>query len=393
MGQKLLRLKGAVQHYAWGGHEYIPNLINVENRDQQPYAELWMGTHHRGEALVELEDGSWIPLSKLFTRQPELLGHSVEAKNGLPFLFKVLDVKEMLSIQSHPNKQQAIKGFQAENDAGIPLTASHRNFKDDNHKPEIMVALTEFWLLHGFKKAEAIYQAINEVQAFEPLKKAFQHKEVIQLYQYVMRLPQQEVNRILRPLQEALQQSDWPKHQPEYWAKKAFESHKREHGDLDRGIFSIFFFNLVKLNPGQGIFQGAGIPHAYLEGVNVELMANSDNVFRGGLTAKHIDVDELLNHLIVDAVTPRVLNGHQLSDVEWEYPAPVSDFKLSRIILAPSKHYSQETITNPQILMLIDGEVDSNGERLKRGDIVLAPAGSHYTLEGVEQAVLYKATF
>ena len=260
MEPKLLRLKGAVQHYAWGGNEYIPNLIDIENTDQQPYAELWMGTHHRGEALVEIEDGNWMPLSKLFTRQPELLGHSEEAKEGFPFLFKILDVKEMLSIQSHPNKQQAIKGFQAENEAGVPLTAFHRNFKDDNHKPEIMVALTEFWLLHGFKEAEEIYQAINAIDAFEPLRKVFHDKDVIQLYKYVMKLSQEEVNTILKPLQKVLQLSDWPKNQPEYWAKKAFEFHKRENGDLDRGIFSIFFFNLVQLSPGQGISRALAFP-------------------------------------------------------------------------------------------------------------------------------------
>ena len=183
------------------------------------------------------------------------------------------------------------------------------------------------------------------------------------------------------------------KPQPEYWAMQAFEHHKLEGGHCDRGVFSIFFFNLVKVLPGEGIYQGAGIPHAYLDGVNVELMANSDNVFRGGLTVKHVDVPELLAHLVFDPVEPRILRGEPVSEAEWAYRTPAPDFQLNRIQLSKGQLYHPPAPDGPEIVLVIEGKVSfaGNGQTYSKGKAFFVPAGSDYSLLGEEESLLFKA--
>lgn len=395
--QQLFPLQGAIQHYAWGGFEYLPGLLGIENKERQPFAELWMGAHQRGPAMVQ-PNGRAQPLDELLRLHPEWLGGAVRQRFGdrLPYLFKILDVRQMLSIQSHPNKAQAEAGFRLENEQGIPLGAPHRNFKDDNHKPEIMVALTEFWLLHGFKNEEALERLLQEVPEFSSLQPLFAGRSIFGLYKKVMEMPQEEAGRLLGAMEERLrplaEAGKLEKSQPEYWAMQAFEDHKLEGGHYDRGVFSIFFFNLVKVNPGEGIYQGAGIPHAYLEGVNVELMANSDNVFRGGLTVKHVDVPQLLSHLVFDPVEPEILKGKPVSDVEWAYPTPAPDFQLNRILLPAGQAYRAGTLQGPEIVIVTQGKVSSpDGHSYSRGEAFFVPAGQDYALRSEEPSELFKA--
>src|ERR1700728_2460623 len=158
----VLTLQGVVQHYDWGGHDFIPDLLEMENATRRPFAELWIGAHAKAPSIVELADGPE-PLDELIAEVPDaLLGQAANAHFGgrLPYLFKILDVHKMLSIQAHPTLAQARHGFARENAEGIPLDAGNRNYKDDNHKPEIGVALTEFWMLHGFRPLEQIAQTL-----------------------------------------------------------------------------------------------------------------------------------------------------------------------------------------------------------------------------------------
>ncbi|MCB9274608.1 MAG: mannose-6-phosphate isomerase, class I [Lewinellaceae bacterium] len=395
--QQVFLLEGKVQHYDWGGYEYLPQLLGLANQAQQPYAELWMGTHPRGESMAWKNDHP-IPLSELLESRPDWLGEGVVAQFGpkLPYLFKVLDVRQMLSIQVHPNKAQAESGFLRENQAGVSLSASHRNFKDDNHKPEVMVALTAFWLLHGFRHESEIARLIEEVPEFGPLKPYFARKDIFELYKGVMEMPQAGVDAILEPLDNRLRPlaegGALRKEQPEFWAARAFEQLMPEGKAYDRGVFSIFLLNLVRLQPGQGIFQGAGVPHAYLEGVNVELMANSDNVFRGGLTTKHIDVPALLAHLNFEAVTPRILEGERLSAAEWAYYTPAPDFQLNKIRLSAGEFYQARVSDGPEILIVIEGAVNPVGcQAFTRGQAFFVPAGHVYALHGMEDSLIFKA--
>ena len=394
----IFRLEGVIQQYAWGGHQYIPNLLGFEPQKGQPYAELWMGAHPRGASKL-LTPNSSVSLPDAIERNPEILGNQVRKKfgNHLPYLFKVLEVKQMLSIQAHPNKKQAEEGFKRENETGIPLNAPHRNYKDDNHKPEVMIALSDFWLLHGFRKKEEVSQLIKSTPEFKELAPLFVDQDLYLLYKSIMTMPSSEVNRILAPLKERLQKEmeagELTREQYGFWAHKAFKDFTLDGGQFDRGIFSIYLFNLVHIPPGQGIYQGAGIPHAYLEGITMELMANSDNVFRGGLTVKHVDVPELLKNLHFKSVEPKILAGQVLSATETTFPTPAPDFELSRISLQQGQEYQQKSIPSPHTLIVMEGEVSIIGfQTFKTGQICFVTAGSSYLLRSTAQTVIYKAS-
>jgi len=389
---QLVKLSGAVQHYDWGGKTYIPQLTGTENAADQPFAELWMGDHSGAPATAFLHEGE-IALNDLFKTAPDWLGKKMAAAFGakLPYLFKILDVHSMLSIQVHPNKAAAVEGFREENEAGIPINAPNRNFKDDNHKPEVMVALSDFWLLHGFRSDEETGRILQSVPELNFLYETWKSSGIKVIYRYLMEMPQEEVDTLLSPLVERLgAKTPADKQHPDFWAWRAIESFRPATGRFDRGIFSIYLFNLVNLQPGEGIYQGAGIPHAYLEGVNVELMANSDNVFRGGLTNKHIDVPLLLQHLHFDPVIPVAIPGLSRSETEMVYPTPAPDFELSCIQLEKDQLYASESVCGPHILIVLEGSVlVNNTQPFRRGDCFLVPEGLRYEMTG--EAVLYKA--
>lgn len=399
--QAIIPLNGVVQHYDWGGFQYLPELLSTPNPEHKPFAELWMGTHKKGTAKAILPDGD-ISLAALIDQYPvKILGQEVATyfQGRLPFLFKILDVRKMLSIQAHPTKKSAEAGYHDENEKGIPLDAFHRNYRDDNHKPEVMVALTDFWLLHGFQSAEAIAGILQEVPAFEELQAVFASRDIKALYQYIMELPQDKVDSLLSPLRQGLDEKaakkPHDKSSPDYWANLAFEDYTRD-GHYDRGIFSIYFFNLVFIPKGQGIFQDAGVPHAYLEGVNVELMANSDNVFRGGLTPKHVDVPELLKHLVFSPVVPKILEGEKENLIETNFSTPAPDFALSQLSFSTENNQLiKEGLSTAAIYIVMEGtvEVACKGKKhtFKQGDIFLVPAQQQIDIQTQRVALLFSA--
>ena len=396
----IYKLNGVVQHYAWGGTQFIPGLLVVDNKEQQPFAELWMGTHIKGPSKVQTVEGE-VLLETLIKKAPaKKLGKKAAAdfNNRLPFLFKVLDVNSMLSIQSHPTKKAAEIGFAKESQTDIAVTAPNRTYRDDNHKPEVMVALTDFWLLHGFKSMEAIREVLT-ISEFASLKIFFGAEgNIFPLYKYIMEMPQQEVNLLLAPLWKRLQPDfeagKLTKNTADYWAAQAFVDYTID-GNFDRGIFSIYLFNLVHIKKGAGIFQAAGIPHAYLEGVNMELMANSDNVFRGGLTQKHIDVPELLTHLVFDSITPKILNGEKVSDIERVFKTPAPDFELSEINIQKDTTYRATQTPSAETLIIMEGTAILNFEdkslSFTKGESFFVEANTAYTLQTANNCLLFKA--
>jgi mannose-6-phosphate isomerase len=213
--------------------------------------------------------------------------------------------------------------------AGIPMDAPNRNYKDPNHKPEVMVALSEFWLLHGFNAN--LHQILDDHEIFNPLVPLLEVKGLKGLYQYVMELPQSGVDAMLRPLAEKIvplyTKNQLSKSSPDFWAARVMAEAKPSFENLDRGIFSIYFFNIVQLEPGEAVFQDAGIPHAYLEGQNIELMSNSDNVLRAGLTSKHMDIPELMKHTRFEYVVPHVMHGEKEGKL-ITFNCPVPDFRF-----------------------------------------------------------------
>jgi len=393
--ERIFKLKGVVQHYAWGGNTFIPELLGIAPDFSKPSAEYWMGAHASAPSEIYRTD-SWVKLNELISSNPsDALQSSVVEKFGeLPYLFKVLDVKDMLSIQVHPTKTNAEIGYDAENKAGIPLNAPHRNYKDRNHKPEVMVALSDFWLLHGFKSKQALEDTLKHTQELTILLPLFRKEGIKGLYQFVMEMDQVDVDNLLAPLvKRALRfkkEGSITRNSPCWWAAKLYEeTGMPEH--IDRGIFSIFFFNIVQVNPGEAVFQKAGVPHAYLEGQNIELMANSDNVLRGGLTPKHVDVPELMKHTLFEEVVPQVMTGVPVLPGELNYPCPVPDFGLSKISLKQGTEYQSETYSL-EIFIVTEGSVLLNQHMvLKKGESAAILAKTKYSLLATGHTTVFKA--
>lgn len=276
MTQQLFPLLGGVQHYVWGGKDYLPQIVNLKKEADKTYAEWWLGTHNALPSFVEL-NGEKIPLHQLLHQQPQLLGEKSRRLFGddLPFLLKILDVAAPLSIQLHPTKAQAEIGFAQENRAGIPLNASNRTYKDPNHKPEMMMALSDFWLLHGFKKKEAIIQSLNTHDSLKDLAKRLEKEELKAFYAHIMQADQMQLSAWLKPIIEKHQHdfATLPLTNPDYWVLYTIQAMNISLTQLDAGLLCFYLFNIVHLQQGEGIFQNAGIPHAYLRGQNIELMA------------------------------------------------------------------------------------------------------------------------
>ncbi len=396
---KLFSLKGKIQNYAWGGTQFIPHLLGTKPNNEK-CAEYWLGAHVNAPSVLKMEASEQALNTFLNSDLTAKLGEDIAIKFGrLPFLFKVLDVNDMLSIQVHPTKVEAEKGFKKENELGIPLTAPNRNYKDDNHKPEIMVALSEFWLLHGFLPEDKLTKVLKDISEFSNLLSIFESEGYYGLYKKVMEQSEEESNQVLQPLVDRIlplyKAGKLDKSSPDYWAAKAVDS-ADDTSVLDKGIYSIYFFNILKANKGEAVFQDAGIPHAYLEGQNMELMANSDNVLRGGLTPKHIDVPELLKHVAFEATHPNIMQGELQSDgVERIYKSPAPDFELSQIVLNTKVTYKSKTKT-AQILIVIEGEAQisegSSSLSIKKGDAVVLVANSSYQISSSSSAIIYKAT-
>jgi mannose-6-phosphate isomerase len=392
---KIFKLKGFNQHYAWGGFHFIPDLLGISNPDNKPFAEYWMGAHPSASSKLQTPEGE-ILLSELIQKDPEAaLTKEVYQKFGeLPYLLKVLDVKDMLSIQVHPTKAEAEKGFDAEEASGIPINAPNRNYKDRNHKPEVMVALSDFWLLHGFKEKALLEKTLEEVQEFNILLPLFRREGYKALYQFVMEMPQQEVNvflmQVVRREIRKKMDAELTKADPGWWVAKLFEN-GQPIGDIDKGVFSIYFFNIVNAKPGEAVFQGAGLPHAYLEGQNIELMANSDNVLRGGLTPKYIDVPELMKHTLFEGITPNVMKGSEIRIGEKNYPCPVPDFAISKIALHGNSSYANSTEGLELFIVTDGGAVINNHMVVKKGEALCMFPGASYEIQSSGECTLYKA--
>ncbi|MBC7651105.1 MAG: mannose-6-phosphate isomerase, class I [Deinococcales bacterium] len=394
---KTFHLKGKVQHYAWGGYTFIPNLLGFSNSDHTPCAEYWMGAHPSTSSIIS--DGmSSVSLNEFITDNTTatLTNKVFEQFGELPYLLKILDVKDMLSIQVHPTKAEAKKGFEAEELAGIPISAPHRNYKDSNHKPEVMVALSEFWLLHGFKEKDALMQTLIEVQEFNVLQPLFKTEGYKGLYQMVMEMEQQYVDSLMMPLvkRELRRKANnqLTKKDAGWWVAKLFDGKEENVKSIDKGVFSIYFFNIVELAKGEAVFQRAGVPHAYLEGQNVELMANSDNVLRGGLTPKHVDVPELLKHTLFEGITPNIMKGNDIGNNAVNYPCPIPDFGIDKIELNGNSH--QATAASLEIIIAVEGGAVINSSRnivLKQGEAVAILPNEVYKIESSGKCVLYKA--
>ena len=386
--QLIYPMQNSIQEYAWGSTTAIAELMGQPSPSDTPQAELWMGAHPKAPSQI-LFDGSWQALDGVIDANPELfLGADTARRfhNRLPFLFKVLAAAAPLSVQAHPNSEQARDGFDAENRAGIPLDAFDRNYRDASHKPEIICALAPFWGLNGFRSREEIGSLLNRyipdpgrlVPGIGPLLETGGLKD---LYRAVMSLPAEARRQVVSQCVEiAAGAAD----HLETWILRLHEAYSD-----DIGVVSPLLLNLVCLSPGEAMFLPAGQLHAYLEGVGVELMANSDNVLRGGLTPKHVDVDELLRVLDFTETHLEIMPPAISAAGEHLYPTNAEEFQLSTIRIEHDAEYRNTASRTVEILLFTNGtaEIDTGGgaESLSivSGHSILVPAATtDYTIRG-----------
>ena len=396
-----LRLACGVQHYDWGErgpHSLIAQLAGIDAGTQLlPFAELWIGAHPTLPASVALgEVGMTLP--DLIARAPEpaLGATSIRRFGGeLPFLAKVLTAERPLSIQAHPDRAQAEAGFAREEAAGVARAAPERSYRDQNHKPELILALGDFFALKGFRPVDEIAAALSAVPELAPLlieplpapagntpaaQAALQPKTrewLRRLFERCMSPAETDPDRALGALLARLlrEPSDAPARpeRPEYWLARTARL-LPEHPKPDRGLLAFYLLNLVHLHAGEALFLHAGEPHAYLEGRGLEVMASSDNVLRGGLTSKHVDLPELLRVLTFSAQPAHPLRP----DADGRYQTDADEFEAQLLSLAPDQPARRLRAGQPTVLLVVEGaaqlQADAHRAGLARGEAWFVPA-------------------
>lgn len=379
--EQIFKLDNPIQSYAWGSRSMIASLVGDTVPTDQPQAEMWMGAHPKSPSMVTV-NGQRISLADLIDAHPDaVLGVDTARRfnRQMPFLFKVLAAAEPLSIQAHPNREQALTGFERENRSGIALDAPHRNYRDAAHKPEIICALTPFWGLNGFQPITAIE---NNLRHYGPktltamgamLKAPDAASGLKAFFEALLRVPDHRRTEVIAEVTEqAARRADDPA------AAWVLRLHAAYPDDI--GILAPIYLNLVRLAPGQAMYLAAGQLHAYLEGLGIELMANSDNVLRGGLTPKHVDVDELSRVLHFSAGKPQILSARQVSAVEYVYTTPAEEFALAQLNLSGNADFNAAPARSLELLLIVEGALrleTADGQkqcRLARGESVMIPA-------------------
>lgn len=350
-----------------------------------------MGAHPVAPSFVE-RAGARASLADVVSRAPEReLGDAVVRELGprLPFLLKVLAAAEPLSLQAHPTLEQARAGYEDEERRGIPIDAPHRNYKDPSHKPELLCALTPFDALSGFRRIDETLRlfdllAVPELEpVLAPLRATRDPSGLAETFRALMTMPDDRRARVVdATLAACARPSD------AFAGERALAARLAQLYPGDIGIVSALLLELVHLEPGEAIYLGAGNLHAYLEGTGVEIMASSDNVLRGGLTKKHVDVPELLRVLDFGGGPASVIRPRAVDEHEAVYDTPAREFRLSRIRVAGSV---TRAVSGPEILLATDGAVSAGPLPIPKGNSVFVPAATErYTLTG--EGTIYRAT-
>jgi mannose-6-phosphate isomerase len=386
------RLTGVIQPYAWGSRTAIPEFLGAEPTGE-PQAELWFGAHPLAPSAVDGE-----PLDKLVAHHPvRVVGQaSVEAFGPrLPFLLKIIAAAQPLSLQAHPSREQAEAGYAREQAAGIPRDAPQRTYRDSWPKPELLCAFVETDALCGFREPAATYQMFEQlavdraltlvaaladadVPAAERLRVAFSR---------LLRLTPDE-RSVISEIAQAAEATQEPDDVASF-ARTASELHTYHPGDP--GVLAALLMNRITLQPGDALFMPSGNLHAYLSGGGVEIMANSDNVMRGGLTPKYVNVDELLAVLDFTPGLRGLITPLEESPGVWRYPTPAPEFTLWRL----EPHAESAAVPaagSGRILLVTDGELTAMSITtrldLGRGEAALLSAGEEAAVTGRGTAFL-----
>lgn len=375
------RLTGTVQHYAWGSTTSIPRLLGADP-DGRPWAELWYGAHP--SAPSTLPDGR--ALDDAVAADPVgWLGRRAAATHDgrLPFLVKLLAAAQPLSLQAHPSAAQSLEGFRREQAARIPLDAPQRLYRDDQPKPEILIALTPFDALCGFRPLGATVELLRTLAArgargLKPYADLLgdaghdAHATLAYAVGSLLTMAPGDQRHLVEETAAAAAGLDGPWSLAAAWTGRLAERHP-----ADAGVVVALLLNCVRLEPGQAVFLAAGNLHAYLGGLGVEVMASSDNVLRGGLTPKHVDVPELLRIVDFSPLARPVLDP-VVDAPELRYATPASEFRVS-VIPPTGDGRRRHVVDGPEIVLCTDGAFD----QLDPGQAaVVAASEGEWTLSG-----------
>ncbi|WP_405403583.1 mannose-6-phosphate isomerase, class I [Streptomyces sp. NBC_01104] len=387
------RLSNTVRPYAWGSTTAIPNLLGVAPTGE-PQAEMWMGAHPGAPSRITRTGTDTAPaeqaLTDVIAADPAReLGRPAVEKFGprLPFLLKLLAAGAPLSLQVHPDLAQAQEGYADEERRSVPIDAPHRVYKDANHKPELICALTPFDGLCGFRRpveaAEAMEAlGVDSLKPYADLLRAHPEEAALrEVLTAILTADPAQMAETVTAVAAAAERIGGS------YAPYARAAH---HFPGDAGVVAALLLNYVQLQPGEALFLDAGVPHAYFGGLGVEIMANSDNVLRCGLTPKHIDVPELLRIVRFEATDPGILRPEASPSGEELYETPVDEFRLSRFDLSPGAAPVDLTAATPQILLCTAGAPKAGELGLVPGDSVFVPAGEKAEVSGT--GTLFRAT-
>ena len=400
-------LENPVQRYAWGSVDGISDILGLANPGGEPLAEVWMGAHPSAPSIVTV-DGKKCGLDELVRQAPaECLGPAILKTFGptLPFLFKILSAGTPLSIQAHPNKRKAELGYEHENQGEIPVDAHERCYRDSNHKPEMVVALSRFELVCGFRPVAEILENMRLVapgefgRALERLERDPSRVELSVFIYSLISANQRSRARLLAAasmhITEALESRTVPAGSEGAfkWALRIMEIFPGDVG----AIFPLVL-NHVVLEPGEAAFIAPGELHAHLKGTCLEIMANSDNVIRGALTSKFVDLAELVSVLGFNPGRLPIVRPLAVAPCEDAYPVFVPDFRLSRITVGSGRRYTRAS-RGPEILLCVSGaaEISCPGEAalpLGRGEaaFVAADACDYALAAASPEAVVFRAS-
>jgi len=381
-------LTGIVKNYAWGSPTAIPAILGTVP-DETPQAEYWLGAHDSAPAKV---DGT--TLDRLLADEPQLLGGPVNERFGgkLPFLMKILAAAQPLSLQAHPSAEQAEAGFAAEEARGVPVDDPKRTFKDTWPKPEVLVALSPFEALAGFRDPKRTVALFDELQPREPLESLIgplRHRGaeagLAEVFLECL-CPDDEHKAMVNGVLAAALPHEHDKSPLGDFARLALRLN--EFYPSDPGILAALLLNHFTLKPGQGLRVQADVLHAYVQGTGIEIMASSDNVVRGGLTHKHIDVKALVDLLDFSPSTPQIITPTPVGGGLARYQTPDEQFALWRAELSPDRTVTLPAQQMSRILLVIEGHVDVMDARgqhkaeLVQGQSAFFDAGEDVTLKG-----------
>ena len=394
----VFQIKGNFQHYDWGGRNFLPNLFQLKNEQLKPYAEYWLGAHpHLSSTLIHLQNEKNNSLHEFIKTNPKstLSEKTFNAFGELPFLCKIMDVNQMLSIQAHPNKEQALEGFEKENNQTNAQDFKNRFYKDANYKHEIIIAWSDFWLLYGIREPKEILATFQQLESCKEIFELVKEHNPIDAIKKLLFFSEEQKEIICTHLKNELTQrkttENWNEDSYDFWIMNAFEQFSSSSINQQFGVLLIYFMNLLKLKKDSLIYMPSSTIHAYLKGRGFEVISNSDNVVRLALTNKKIDEEEFFKIGDFNPITQERISVFNLQE-NTIFKPPIQDFKIEVINLKPQQSISFEC-KGAELIFCKEGAGNfrfEENKKFKKTDSFFITSNSKLTITSEITSTLYR---